>query len=73
MKGKLLSTLMTSLREGIAATRIADFINDQLRTVGINNPSTGALLFIEIGGQCTCPTDELKKFCAFNLWVLNFF
>ena len=44
---------MKSLREGVAATRIADFLNDQLKCIGMNNGPTGAVIAIETGGQLT--------------------
>ena len=53
VKGKLFSTIMTSLHEGIAATRIADFLNEQLRVLGKINGTAGAVLAVDTGEQCT--------------------
>ena len=53
VKGKLFSTIMTSLYEGIAATRIADFLNEQLRVLGKINGTAGAVLVVDTGEQCT--------------------
>ena len=53
MKRKLRSTVMKSIREGLAAVRIAEFLNEQLKGIGIKNGIPGALIFLEVGGQCT--------------------
>ena len=53
MKGKLVSTILTSLHEGIAATRIADFLNVQLKILGQVNRTPGAVMAIDTGEQCT--------------------
>ena len=44
---------MTSLREGIAATRIADFLNQQLKLLGQINGPAGALIAVDTGEQCS--------------------
>ena len=44
---------MTSLCEGIAATRIADFLNDQLKLIGQVNGPAGALIAVDTGQQCS--------------------
>ena len=44
---------MTSLREGLAATRIADFLNEQLRMLGQVNKPAGAVIALDTGEECT--------------------
>ena len=53
MKGKLFSTIMTALKEGIAVTRIVDFLNDQLKIIGQINGPAGALIAVDTGEQCS--------------------
>ena len=51
----MLSTVMKSLREGLAATRIADFVNQKLRNENLihNDSSSGAVICIDTLGQTT--------------------
>ena len=51
LKRKLRSTIMKSLREGVAAARIADFLNDQLKSIGIKNEPAGAIICVHSGTQ----------------------
>ena len=44
---------MTALKEGIAVTRIADFLNDQLKIIGQINGPAGALIAVDTGEQCS--------------------
>ena len=68
---------MTSLREGIAATRIAQFLNDQLKILGKVNSPAGALIAIDTGEQCNISgvgpiydnflcTGKLKSYSAYG-------
>ena len=52
LQRKLLSTVLTALREGVAATHIADFINDQMKVLGKATTGTGAVVCIDTGHQC---------------------
>ena len=53
MKNKVLSTLLNPIRDGIAATRIAEFLSDQLRSVGKEIACSSSLLVLDTGEQCT--------------------
>ena len=44
---------MKSIREGLAAIRISEFLNEQLKGLGIKMGIPGALIFLETGEQCT--------------------
>ena len=75
---------MTSLREGIAATRIADFLNDQLRLLGKINGSAGAVIALVTGEQCTISgvgpmyddflkTGKLRNYSGFGQEATTFY
>ena len=53
LERKLLTTLLSSLREGLAATRIAEFIRNKLQQHGKNIQPPGAVLMIDTGEQCS--------------------
>ena len=44
---------MKSLHEGLTATRIAEFLNAQLRTIGIFNRGPAVVIAIDTGAQCS--------------------
>ena len=44
---------MTCLREGLAAICIADYLNQILLTMGEKRGPTGAVMVVEVGGQCS--------------------
>ena len=45
--------MCTSLREGVAATRVADFYNQKMSELGKIFGPTGCVVAVESGGQCT--------------------
>ena len=44
---------MTSFREGLASTRIAEFLNEQLKILDQTNGQPGAVMLLDTGEQCT--------------------
>ena len=42
---------MTSLREGLTAARISEFLNGQLNSVGVNTGIPGAVIYLHTGQQ----------------------
>ena len=78
LKKRLLSTILTSLREGLAAIRIAEYLNEKLKSMGIANDSgpAGGVLFIDTGEQSSLAgigkiydnflrTGEIKNYTGF--------
>ena len=51
VKKKLLSTVLCCIREGLAATRIADFVNEQLKVLGFSTGVTGLVICMDVCGQ----------------------
>ena len=53
LKRRLLSTVCSSVREGLAAVRIAEFLNKELQDLGEEIGLRGLVLVLDTGQQCT--------------------
>ena len=53
LKRRLLSTVLTCLREGLAAIHIADYLNRILVSMGETKGPTGAVMMVDTGDQCS--------------------
>ena len=47
------SKMLTSLREGLASIRMAEFLNRIMQSRGEENVDTGCILLLKTGKQCT--------------------
>ena len=66
LKRKLVSTVCSSVREALAAVRIADFLKEKLENLDEEVGLTGLVLALDTGQQCTIAGagpifDEFKR------------
>ena len=53
MKQKIQSKLLTSLREGLSAIRLSDYLNKIFTSRGENVEDNGCIMLLKTGAQCT--------------------
>ena len=78
------SKLLTSLHEGLAAIRMADFLKKNLEFRGEKVDEMGCILVLKTGNQCTVSgtgqifdkfkkNEEMNKYCGYADDTVNFY